>query len=500
MGRYVCMKADFQLDFAGTSVLELPSTCIAGGEAAADFRSQARAALGVMEKACDAGAAALALQASWAISGLAHASSVAWTASAADYARPGMALSVVVAAMVCLLLDHAGAYRPARSLLQVRETANLMSACVKTGLVLLAGDVAGWLAMPAIDVLLTLLVLFAFLLVEKTAVHVLEDKLHARGSTSLKTALCGTGLCCRRLFTTLINSPRAGLWPKVVVDPSAKGRVVESNHGQLRSAEIVMKQFDCKAIRDAGVKRVLFIAGSFPESEQRQMMAEARSWGLEAEICAGDIASASQPAEWAEFDGMMLWRQAVGARPVYGMAKRAFDMACAATLLVLFAPLMAIIAAGIKLTSPGSVLFRQQRVGKGGQLFTMLKFRSMHQHACGDAFSPTSGADPRTSRIGRLLRKTSLDELPQLINVLCGDMSLVGPRPEMPFIADGYTPLESRRLEVKPGITGLWQISAHRKDLIHNNMQYDLYYLRNRGWFLDIAILMHTAAFAMRGI
>jgi lipopolysaccharide/colanic/teichoic acid biosynthesis glycosyltransferase len=124
----------------------------------------------------------------------------------------------------------------------------------------------------------------------------------------------------------------------------------------------------------------------------------------------------------------------------------------------------------------------------------------MHQDSCGSHFSPKSGHDPRISKIGRVLRKTSLDELPQLFNVLAGEMSLVGPRPEMPFIVKGYTPIQQRRLEVLPGITGLWQLSAHRKDLIHNNMQYDLYYVRHRNCFLDMAILVHTLLFAMRGI
>jgi lipopolysaccharide/colanic/teichoic acid biosynthesis glycosyltransferase len=130
----------------------------------------------------------------------------------------------------------------------------------------------------------------------------------------------------------------------------------------------------------------------------------------------------------------------------------------------------------------------------------MLKFRSMHTNACGSEKSPENGFDPRITSIGRVLRKTSLDELPQLINVLKGDMSLVGPRPEMPFIVNSYTPAQRVRLTVKPGITGLWQLSADRRFPIHENMHYDVYYLRERGMFLDLAILIHTLFFAVRGI
>jgi lipopolysaccharide/colanic/teichoic acid biosynthesis glycosyltransferase len=123
----------------------------------------------------------------------------------------------------------------------------------------------------------------------------------------------------------------------------------------------------------------------------------------------------------------------------------------------------------------------------------------MHKGTPRYELSPTTPFDPRITRIGRFLRRSSLDELPQLINVFLGDMSLVGPRPEMPFIVQSYTSEQRQRLQVIPGITGLWQLSADRAFLIHENIQYDLYYIRNRGFFMDIAILIHTLLFAMRG-
>ena len=116
------------------------------------------------------------------------------------------------------------------------------------------------------------------------------------------------------------------------------------------------------------------------------------------------------------------------------------------------------------------------------------------------AVNPLDQSDPRITVVGRFLRRMSLDELPQLINVLKGEMSLVGPRPEMPFIVAGYDEIHKERLKVLPGITGLWQLSGDRKKAIHENMDYDLYYIRNMSFFLDMAILIETFIFAFRGI
>jgi lipopolysaccharide/colanic/teichoic acid biosynthesis glycosyltransferase len=131
----------------------------------------------------------------------------------------------------------------------------------------------------------------------------------------------------------------------------------------------------------------------------------------------------------------------------------------------------------------------------------MYKFRTMHRDVEPEAVAPTGPADARVTRFGRFLRATSIDELPQLWNVLRGEMSLVGPRPEMPFIVAGYDEWQRRRLSVKPGISGLWQILG-RKDLpMHRNLQYDFYYIRNRSVALDASILLRTfgAVLSRRG-
>jgi hypothetical protein len=143
------------------------------------------------------------------------------------------------------------------------------------------------------------------------------------------------------------------------------------------------------------------------------------------------------------------------------------------------------------------VLFVQERLGMNGRPFRMFKFRTMWRDAPRYAPSPQGDVDPRITRVGRMLRLCGLDELPQLLNVLRGDMSLVGPRPEMPFIVERYTQLERQRLRARPGITGLWQLSVDRHAEIHENIEYDLYYIDHQSLMLDALILLETLFFTL---
>lgn len=184
----------------------------------------------------------------------------------------------------------------------------------------------------------------------------------------------------------------------------------------------------------------------------------------------------------------------------YELLKRTFDVIFAAAIIAAVMPLGLIVALLIRLDSGGPVFFRQRRVGKDGQLFLMYKFRSMHADAPMYAVSPNDRTDRRITRVGRSLRMCSVDELPQLLNVIKGEMSLVGPRPEMPFLVEQHLAEHRPRLQVRPGITGLWQLSPARASRIHENPHYDRYYIRNRSFSMDLAILLYTPFFLMRGI
>ena len=185
----------------------------------------------------------------------------------------------------------------------------------------------------------------------------------------------------------------------------------------------------------------------------------------------------------------------------YPIAKRVFDLLLSLPLLLVFLVTFPFIALAIRLDTRGPILFRQERVGRGGRIFSLYKYRTMFADTDPFADAPRQNGDTRVTRVGRFLRRTSIDELPNLLNVIRGDMSLVGPRPEMPYIVDTYEEWQRKRLDVKPGITGLWQILG-RKDLpLHENLEYDFYYIKNRSLLLDITILLRTipAIFQARG-
>jgi len=186
------------------------------------------------------------------------------------------------------------------------------------------------------------------------------------------------------------------------------------------------------------------------------------------------------------------------------MLKRTFDLIFVLAALVPALPLMALSALAVFLTDGMPILFRQQRVGENGRLFQMLKFRTMVREAeqlqvqvekrdAEGNLIHKSKADPRVTHIGRLLRRFSLDELPQLFNILTGSMSVVGPRPEMPYLVEKYQPWQRKRFAVPPGLTGWWQVSGRSDKPMHLHTQDDLYYIQNYSIWLDLQIIIRTA-------
>ena len=206
---------------------------------------------------------------------------------------------------------------------------------------------------------------------------------------------------------------------------------------------------------------------------------------------------------------------------VVDLSCRALDATGAVLLLVVLLPLMLVIAAAIRLESPGPVLFRQRRLGRSLAPFTVNKFRTMREGVshevhrefvlsliAGQTPSPVEGkprfklsSDDRVTRVGRILRRSSLDELPQLWNVIRGEMSLVGPRPPIPYEVEHYPPHWFERFAVKPGVTGLWQVSGRSELTLEEMIALDAEYVRRRSVWLNLWILLRTlpAVFSLRG-
>jgi len=187
---------------------------------------------------------------------------------------------------------------------------------------------------------------------------------------------------------------------------------------------------------------------------------------------------------------------------MYGPLKRLFDVLAATLALVILSPLLAGIAIAVRLGSPGPALFRQQRAGRDGRPFTLYKFRTMRLDVDPFGPSPKSGEDPRLTRLGRWLRECSLDELPQLVNVVKGDMSLVGPRPLYLSQVAEWNDRQRKRLCVKPGLTGLAQIAGRGGLTREEKLELDVRYVDQAGLCMDMRIILGTLtrAFARRGI
>jgi exopolysaccharide biosynthesis polyprenyl glycosylphosphotransferase len=181
---------------------------------------------------------------------------------------------------------------------------------------------------------------------------------------------------------------------------------------------------------------------------------------------------------------------------------RSLDVIASLVVLFIFVPIMVLISLVIKITSPGPILYKQQRMGKDGKVFTLYKFRTMVKDAeKTSGLSPTTRNDPRVTKVGSQLRRTRLDELPQLFNVICGDMSLVGPRPENLYRVETHKGLQGLRLAVKPGITGLAQIRSFYDLKPQHKIKYDYLYIQRRSLLLNLYILAQTvpAIFSKKG-
>lgn len=395
-------------------------------------------------------------------------------------------------------------YAQRATLLQVANTARILRVSVYGVILLSVGNYFTKADMPRL--LLTYFWTFATLLlvVQKySSGRLMRD--WRSPARQRRVLLCGTNRETRRLFSYLLQSPHLGQLPVGFVDESGfdSRRIIYSHDYNLKDhVPVISEPLSQSLLRALNVQEI-FITQTVSQPRMHELLALAATAEVRVSLVgAGHPNFAERSTSVQMIDGLMVTSfDADGDQPFAYMAfKRCVDVVLSALLILLTLPVWLIVAMMIWFDSRGPVFFRQERTGQSGRQFVMLKFRSMYANAPKYGRSPESSMDERITPVGRFLRKTSLDELPQLLNVLMGDMSLVGPRPEMPYVTDAYTPLERRRLTVPQGLTGLWQLSGDRKFEIHEAIEYDLYYIENRGIFLDFAILVHTLFFSMKGL
>lgn len=334
-----------------------------------------------------------------------------------------------------------------------------------------------------------------------------------RGSSMSRLLLLGGSSAIEHLAATLSRVPHAGYVPVAAYIPGTS-RGSEGNQvfglpilGYESQAEHILN-----AIRDCKADAVAITSGVQLHPQTLRHL----GW----ELAARNVGLIMAPA-LTDIAGPRIHTQQVAGLPLIHVttptleagqrvAKRLFDVIVASLLIALSSPLMALVALVIKANDGGPILFRQERVGIGGRFFKMLKFRSMvvdaealkaeleHQSQ-GNGILFKLKNDPRVTPAGRVLRKFSLDELPQLFNVVAGSMSLVGPRPPLPSEVENYEHEVRRRLLVKPGLTGLWQVSGRSNLSWQDSVRLDLYYVENWSLAGDVVIILRTVRAVFRG-
>lgn len=369
---------------------------------------------------------------------------------------------------------------------------------ISSALLFTTGFLSKELSFSRLTFIFACVVLFVTMIFQRTLTLKFWQIVHRKGIDVVKTLIVGVSDNSINIYNTLINSPWMGLVPIGVVDDVKDTFITKDNSvhqvlGKIKDLEDIVSQ--------SKVEHVIIDCSNVSNEKAQSIMTLCSRLKVQIHIIPHFYNISIQKIKIENILGIPL--VGVNTHKVqvfYLFLKRIVDILYSSLFLFIASPLIVVILMFIKFTSKGPVLFSQERVGLKGKIFKIYKFRSMYVDAPKYEICPSTLEDPRVTKIGKFIRKSSLDEIPQFFNVLKGDMSIVGPRPEMQFIVENYNDVQRKRLSVKPGITGLWQISHKRGSPIHENIDYDLYYIENQCFTLDLAIIIQTVLSVMRGI
>jgi exopolysaccharide biosynthesis polyprenyl glycosylphosphotransferase len=333
-----------------------------------------------------------------------------------------------------------------------------------------------------------------FLLSAHVIAYQIVSALRRRGRNLRRVLLVGSGVQGRHLGVRLQAQETTGLYLAGYLSPVGEA--------PLANLERVGDFEDLLSVVAANqIEEVIIALPAAAHMEVLRMHTDLQATSVNVRILPDVFDMVAMRARVEDFFGLpLISLREPSMNPVQAGVKRAFDLVIATLLSILMLPIMIAVAIWIRLDSPGPIFIHQSRVGAQGNIFPMHKFRSMRWRPD----DPTDLVnkqrdDPRVTRAGRLLRRTSLDELPQLWNVLTGEMSLVGPRPELPAIVEQYEAWQHKRFNVPPGMTGWWQVNGRADRSMHSNTEIDLFYVQNYSILLDIQILIRTLGAVIRG-
>ncbi len=414
-------------------------------------------------------------------------------------------ISLAISAVYIFLLDRVGLYRREISLLNIKELRGIFRvALYAAAFVLSISFYIRYTSFSRVTITTALVGTPIVLYFERLLFYKVHILFHLKGWSQTRVLIFGAGQIGIHLAKKLFQSPSLGMLPVAFLDDDTtrhRQTVKWPGVGPKNGVPIIGGEEVLNELKRLDVSHVIIALPSAKFDRNQSLVEHCLSAQVGYSIVPNSYEQFIQEIEMFEIGGIpILRKRKKRANFIYLISKRILDFILSLAFITLISPLYLVIGILIKLDSPGPIIFKQKRVGLNSKEFSFYKFRSMYIDAPRYARTPSDPADPRITKIGRWLRRTSLDELPQLFNVLRGDMSIVGPRPEMPFIVSRYSSIEKRRLEAKPGITGVWQISSARAEPIHANMEYDLFYLENRSLLLDIAIIIKTIISVIRGI
>lgn len=420
---------------------------------------------------------------------------------------PYINMGILYGVLVVLVFWRLGLYKERASILNLQEMADALKGITLASALFLVVMFLGQIT-P-----FSRFVAFAgfgfsmlFILLQRRLFSAFARGLGLSGRVGRRTVLIyGSGETGRLLMKKLVQAPHKACSVIGFLDDFApRGTPVycriDQTTMEVYEAHVLGRLQDLREIaREKGVNELLVTVSLTNAERHHELLKLAREAGVNVGVVPRFGEVRADQLEVEDLSAITLLRpRSTRSGRLYPAAKRAVDLIVASALMLVMLPAWALAAIGIRLESGSPVLFRQMRIGEGGRPFQMLKFRTMRKDTNPYETSPIGdNSDPRITRVGRLLRMVGMDELPQLVNVIKGEMSIVGPRPEMPFIVERYTALERQRLEAKPGITGIWQLSSDRHAEIHENLEYDLYYIHHRSLLLDLLIMLETVFFTI---